>query len=809
LIAGVRAPLTVTVANTGASDASAVTTDLVFPADTDWDVQLASTPSGGAGAAVPRAATVSGWSCTEVGATTARCTLPTLAAGTSSDLQLSVFVDDPTLDGDRDLEVRVTTAFAGSTAPVTRSLPTRLSSAPGILVVEDAPRVDLTAAVDRAVSTFVWVPVHNAGRTTLRDAHVQVALPAGLPTSVEVAASSLSTAWTCTADGRLLDCTTATIRPGVELPLLLDVSVPALDLGAAAPFVDVDVDAALLLSAGATTAQAPVTVRSAPGSAVVDLTTPTTVQPGATRPVTIGVGNDGGTSLRDLSATITLPPGLSAADLALPTDWACAATTSTVITCALDEPLVPGTSRPIVVGVTASSSVNGSIAVSIAGAGGALATGTSEVEVLTPALAFEPGVTAEFVRNAGTVSFGVTNTGKGAAQGLTARVSVPRAVTLEEPSAAEKDRWQCTRDDAQHVTCTLASLAPGASATVVLSATAEAATSQSVVVEVTDGQATIASTAKLSISSAGLSPRGRWTGGYAVTEIGTPVLGCDLTSDACRRVMDSLGGSTANNSQSMVPLADPTATLTVPEGREIAFAGLYWSGNRRLPGTGATGDEWTGALTAVSVRGPGADPVPVTGAVLATAVDSGNREYYQSFADVTDLVRAYGAGAWAVDGVAYAATMTDTVPSYYAGWSLVVVYATPGVDQDVSLYDGGAWVATGSSTTFAFEGRADRTARVGVVAWEGDRNGSGGRDALSLGTTTLTPLRADGSSGITTDAFSSTATGSGFNNSLGVDATSFAPVPLADGINRLTASTGGDQYLIGAVTVTSTAQPAP
>ena len=43
--------------------------------------------------------------------------------------------------------------------------------------------------------------------------------------------------------------------------------------------------------------------------------------------------------------------------------------------------------------------------------------------------------------------------------------------------------------------------------------------------------------------------------------------------------------------------------------------------------------------------------------------------------------------------------------------------------------------------------------------------------------------------------------GSEFANSLGTDAKAFRPAPLADGINRLTAYTGGDQYLIGVVTV--------
>ncbi len=547
------------------------------------------------------------------------------------------------------------------------------------------------------------------------------------------------------------------------------------------------------------------TVTSAPGQTVVDLTTPTAVQIGQTRTLTVGVRNAGGTSLGGLAAQIVLPTGLTPVDSELPTDWVCVATSGSLVDCTLDGPIAPGASAPIVVAVKPERGVQGSIAVSVTGAGTTTATGASVVSVLTPTLEFDPSVTAEFVRGAGTVSFGVTNSGKGAATDLVATVSVPRAVTLASPPASDAEHWQCTRVDDQHVSCTLASLAAGSSATLVLSATAQAATVQAVVVEVSDGLSSITSSAKLTISSAGLTPRGQWTGGYASTEIGTPILGCDLASVACQGVMADLGGSASNNSQDMVPLKDPRATLSIPADREIAFAGLYWSGNRYAgPGVDPV-DTWKGSQTAVTVHAPGGAAQAVDGVVLATALDSGDREYYQSFADVTDLVRAHGSGSWAVDGVAYAGTMKDPVKSYYAGWSLVVVYATPGVDQDVTLYDGGAWVATGSSTTFAFDGRAGRTARFGVVAWEGDRNGASKGDTLSLGSTVLAPRRADGSFGQAYDAFSSTATGSGFNNSLGVDATSFASVPLTDGINRLTAATVGDQYLIGAVTVTSTA----
>ena len=133
-----------------------------------------------------------------------------------------------------------------------------------------------------------------------------------------------------------------------------------------------------------------------------------------------------------------------------------------------------------------------------------------------------------------------------------------------------------------------------------------------------------------------------------------------------------------------------------------------------------------------------------------------------------------------------------------------MVYADP-AGGNVTVFDGGAWVATNQSTTFAFAAAENLNAQFGVVAWEGDRGGSGSGDTLKLNTTDpLIPLKSDGSPGFATDAFDSTAYGSVFKNSLGTDAKAFRSAPLQPGINRLTASTAGDQYLIGVVTLKTT-----
>ena len=83
-------------------------------------------------------------------------------------------------------------------------------------------------------------------------------------------------------------------------------------------------------------------------------------------------------------------------------------------------------------------------------------------------------------------------------------------------------------------------------------------------------------------------------------------------------------------------------------------------------------------------------------------------------------------------------TRKDGDKTYYAGWSLVVVYAEPGSDASVTVYDGGSWIGTAHAPTpFQFAAEAGTTARIGVVAWEGDRTGTG--DRLVLGDTCTVP----------------------------------------------------------------------
>ncbi|NEC93581.1 hypothetical protein, partial [Streptomyces sp. SID12501] len=119
-------------------------------------------------------------------------------------------------------------------------------------------------------------------------------------------------------------------------------------------------------------------------------------------------------------------------------------------------------------------------------------------------------------------------------------------------------------------------------------------------------------------------------------------------------------------------------------------------------------DAWSTALGTARLRGPDGTWTTVTADPddVVRVTDNKDRRYYQSAVDVTDLVAAQGAGTWELADAAVSQTRTDREPTYYAGWSLVVVHGTVGADtaagrSAVTVHQCGSWVGT-SSTAPAF-----------------------------------------------------------------------------------------------------------
>ena len=135
------------------------------------------------------------------------------------------------------------------------------------------------------------------------------------------------------------------------------------------------------------------------------------------------------------------------------------------------------------------------------------------------------------------------------------------------------------------------------------------------------------------------------------------------------------------------------ATLALPAGSTVLFAGLYWAGDT------SAGDDGQAAPAPGSRAGrvpPDAD---------GDQLPAGDRERPRhglavgdalpGFADVTNSVAAAGNGVYTVGNV-----QTGTGEGRYGGWGLVVVYRNPAESvRRLLVYDGLFALQTGLRTS--------------------------------------------------------------------------------------------------------------
>jgi RNA polymerase sigma factor (sigma-70 family) len=356
----------------------------------------------------------------------------------------------------------------------------------------------------------------------------------------------------------------------------------------------------------------------------------------------------------------------------------------------------------------------------------------------------------------------------------TVRFDLPEGITFDasrQHTAA--NGWSCSAAETV-VTCSAASVPADTTATVFIPVTvADTATigaTPTVTAWATGTKS--ASSSAAGVVAAGLGTRYLADGRYATTLAGASFLSCDPALAGCVDARNRTGNPALWDNQSWTLVAldevgegdvSAVTNLELPSGAEVVYAGLYWSADTPAGET----DAQVGAL---DLRSPsGADT-----SVIAQHVDHATfagTDRYQAFADVTNLVAAGGAGQWAASapriGPGTAPGAGGTVPANtHAGWSLVVVYAHPdAVDGRVTVFDG-FQVVNETATTFTVAGLPGRDVSVGVVAWEGD-------------------------AGLTGDGVT------------GADVGSFLPAPLTHSRASVTASTAGDQYAIGVVTVST------
>ncbi len=262
-----------------------------------------------------------------------------------------------------------------------------------------------------------------------------------------------------------------------------------------------------------------------------------------------------------------------------------------------------------------------------------------------------------------------------------------------------------------------------------------------------------------------------------VLSVGNTSMSCPTAAANCTAARDRVSPF-SNNDFRMANVdidADATtfnsssATVAVPAGGTITWAGLYWAADTSRGSNGVVAPSAASRdRVRVSVGASGYQTV--TASQLLTSSPQPTR--FRGFADVTGLLASSGTQTVTVANV-QAGTGTDR----FGGWALLVAYADPSLPiRRVSVYDGlGTVDATHTfSTTIApFQTPANGTvtSRLGLVAFEGDdgyatETGTFNGVALTDG---LNPANNFMNSTIEADGSHLTAKTPDYRNQLGVD----------------------------------------
>ncbi len=246
-----------------------------------------------------------------------------------------------------------------------------------------------------------------------------------------------------------------------------------------------------------------------------------------------------------------------------------------------------------------------------------------------------------------------------------------------------------------------------------------------------------------------------------------------------------------------------SAQLAMPAGSTVLFAGLYWGA---MTDAGFFGSNAPSDGRTMSLRTPTSGNVytEVTASTFTTADDS----TYSSFADVTDIVAAAGAGTyWGADVPA------ATGFGRYGGWSLVVAYANPQEPlRDLVVYDGFHLVEANDPLDLTIpdlrtlpSGPIDAT--VGWIGLDGDQDRTGDQLQVTYGTLVdaQNPNRNVANSTVSDRGAAVTTRAPAYANTLGLDADLLsADQYVWNYLQSLPIefrATGADPYYVNAVTL--------
>ncbi|MGX7677034.1 sigma-70 family RNA polymerase sigma factor [Plantactinospora sp. DSM 117369] len=392
---------------------------------------------------------------------------------------------------------------------------------------------------------------------------------------------------------------------------------------------------------------------------------------------------------------------------------------------------------------------------------------------------------------------GTFRAGLAAATGpLSTRLTLPSGIRLRAGAAG--DGWTCTAGTSG--TCRRGPLGPASSSTAYLPVTV-AGTARGGAVRITldtPGLPTHTASAQLTVAGTGLSAVFAGTVPARLTTAGNSLLSCpdlDLTCRAARSGRPALG-RVDNGHYLMTRYSAPGAPAGAPGGGMVSaatvrltgrvlWAGLYWAGTGHSPASPTAYVRAPGGTRYTPVRASRVDDFPTT---------LEGRRGYQAFADVTRLARSAGSGTWWV-GLHRGAFLGGI--GAFGGWSLVAVVADGGPARAVAVLDGALALQRSGSVAVPLPGAPGADAQIGFVGWETDRASVG--DRLDINASPV-----DRKNPNNTAASRADGTAAGWNT-FGTDARVLQTRLPSDRPAVVTARTGRDAWLLGALAISAKA----
>ena len=218
--------------------------------------------------------------------------------------------------------------------------------------------------------------------------------------------------------------------------------------------------------------------------------------------------------------------------------------------------------------------------------------------------------------------------------------------------------------------------------------------------------------------------------------IGNALMTCPVSTD-CVNAQQGISNGTGlnNNNFALIDVdidgdtstfSSSRATLSMPAGSTVLFAGLYWAG------TSASGQRGQ-----VLFRTPSSFGYSTVSASTLSPPTAGHANNYAGFANVTSAVAAAGNGTYTIANV-----QRTLGADNWAGWVLTVVYQNNSETlKNLVVYDGYGLVNNANPVTIVPTGfltplSGPVTTRVGAAGFDGDLGLIG--DGFSVNGTALT-----------------------------------------------------------------------